>query len=54
MYTVEHTIFGKYVAVDYKNNLRPAKQAAQKLYNEGWLNIRIITPTGKVIQFHGK
>lgn len=54
MYTVEARICGKYVAVDWKNNLRPAKRAAQKLWMEkGWIYIRIITPAGNTLQQFG-
>lgn len=55
MYTVEVKIFGAYTPVDWKNNLRPAKRAAYKLWFEkGWLYIRIISPTGKILQQFGE
>lgn len=55
MYTVEARIAGTYTTVDWKNNLRPAKRAAHKLWFEkGWLYIRIISPTGKILQQFGE
>lgn len=54
MYTVEARICGKYVAVDWKSNLRTAKRAASKLWMEkGWLYIRILTPAGNILQQFG-
>lgn len=54
MYTVEARIARTYTAIDWKNNLNPAKRSALKLWSEkGWLYIRIITPAGKILQQFG-
>ena len=55
MYTVQHTIFGKYVDVNWAETYEEAKRHADN-YREygGWLNVRIITPQGETIQVHGE
>lgn len=54
MYKVQHTVFKKYVDVDWFDTYDEALKKAHDLNNDGWLNIRIITPDNQTIQVHGE
>ena len=48
-----HTVFGNYVEVDWLDNWEDALKSAEKINNEGWKNVRILTPCGETVQVYG-
>ena len=53
MYKVLHTVFGNYVEVDWLDTWKDALESAEKINNEGWQNVRILTPYGETVQVYG-
>lgn len=53
MFKVLHAIFGHYVEVDLVDSWQDALESALKINNEGWRNVRILTPDGQTIQVFG-
>lgn len=53
MYKVMHTVFGNYVEVDWLYTWKDALESAEKINNEGWQNVRILTPYGETVQVYG-
>ena len=53
MYKVMHTVFGKYVELDSFDTWKDALESAEKINNEGWQNVRILTPYGETVQVYG-
>lgn len=54
MYTIQHTIFSRYVDTHNTETEQEARKKAEILNNDGWLNIRIITPDNTIIQAYGE
>lgn len=52
MYTIQHSIFGRYGNWNYAESLTEALQIAERVNSEGWLNVRIVHPNGIVSQIY--
>lgn len=53
MYKVMHTVFGNYVEANCTDTWKDALESAEKINNEGWKNVRILTPYGETVQVYG-
>lgn len=55
MYFIEYKVFGKYVEVDWSENETEAREKAYNYHRYGgWLNVRIVMPTGEIVQVYGE